>query len=90
MLREQRGAELANHSIRLAGTFPMGTDFVNDGNLIMSSANLARFFPLRARGADPLSAVDLGIVKVRQDADPAAVQRELRAPFPRQRNFPST
>ena len=80
-LRQQSGAELANHAIRLAGTFPMGTDFVNDGNLIMSSANLARFFPLRAPGADPLSAVDLGIVKVQPDADLPAVCRELSRRF---------
>ncbi len=80
-LRQQTGAELANHSIRLAGTFPMGTDFVNDGNLIMSSANLARFFPLHAAGADPLSAVDLGIVKIEPGADLGAVQRELRSRF---------
>ncbi len=80
-LRRQTGAELADHSIRLAGTFPMGTDFANDGNLIMSAANLARFFPLRAAGADPLSAVDLGIVKLQPGADPRAVQRELGRRF---------
>jgi len=80
-LRRQTGAELADHSIHLAGTFPMGTDFVNDGNLIMSSANLARFFPLRALGADPLSMVDLGIVKIQQDADLHAVHQELRRRF---------
>jgi putative ABC transport system permease protein len=81
LLRKQTGAELASHAIRLAGTFPMGTDFANDGNLIMSSANLARFFPMRALGADPLSNVDLGIVKIQEDADIRAVQRELRRRF---------
>ena len=81
LLRQQTGAELADRSIRLAGTFPMGTDFANDGNLIMSSANMAGFFPMRAAGADPLSKVDLGIVKVQQDADLAAVQRELSRLF---------
>ena len=77
LLRKQAGAELANQAIRLAGTFPMGTDFSNDGNLIMNSANLARFFPLRAPGADPLSKVDLGIVKIQPGADLRAVQQEL-------------
>jgi putative ABC transport system permease protein len=77
LLRKQTGAELANHSIRVEGTFPLGTDFANDGNLIMSSANLARYFPFRAMGADPLSTVDLGLVKIKPDADLHAVQQEL-------------
>ena len=29
----------------------MGTDFANDGNLIMSAANLVQFFPYRGRAA---------------------------------------
>jgi putative ABC transport system permease protein len=81
LLRKQTGAELANRSIRLAGAFPMGTDFANDGNLIMSSANLASFFPMRALGADPLSTVDLGIVKVAKGCDVDAVRRELDRRF---------
>lgn len=80
-IRQQSGAELADHAIHLAGTFPMGTDFANDGNLIMSSANMAVFFPLRAAGADPLSKVDLGIIKVQPGADLAAVHRELSRRF---------
>jgi len=81
LLHKQADAELANHAIHLTGTFPMGTDFANDGNLIMSSANLARFFPMRGLGADPLSTVDLGIVKVQQGADLHAVHRELSHRF---------
>ena len=66
----------------------MGTDFANDGNLIMSSANLARFFPLRAAGADPLSAVDLGIVKVQPGADRPRRAAGTRPPFSRAPNSP--
>jgi len=76
-LRRQRGAELADRSIRLVGTFPMGTDFANDGNLIMSTANLVKFFPYRAGRDDPLSSVDLGIVRARPGADLRAVQQAL-------------
>src|ERR1039457_649613 len=47
----------------------------------MSSANLARFFPMRALGADPLSIVDLGIIKVKPGADVRAVQEELSRRF---------
>jgi putative ABC transport system permease protein len=76
-LRAQRGAELAAQSIRLVGTFPMGTDFANDGNLIMSTANLVKFFPHRAGLGDPLSSVDLGIVRARPGADLRVVQQAL-------------
>ena len=81
LLRAQTGAELAGRAIHLAGTFPLGTDFANDGNLIMSSANLAKFFPMRGLGADPLAMVDLGIVKVAEGADVRAVQHDLSRLF---------
>ena len=81
-IRRQRGAELADRSIRLVGAFEMGTDFVNDGNLITSAADFARYFPGRAAGRDPLSVVDLGVVQVRDDVDVRAVKRRLRATLP--------
>ena len=81
LLRRQRGEELANRAIRLVGAFPMGTDFANDGNLVMSDVNFARYFPYRAGGDDPLSAVDLGIVRVKPGADLRAVQQSLKQRF---------
>jgi putative ABC transport system permease protein len=74
-------AELAGRRIRFIGTFEMGTDFANDGNLIMTAQNFARYFPFRARGDDPLSVVDLGIVQLEPGADPLAAQRRLRRIF---------
>jgi putative ABC transport system permease protein len=79
----QRGVELCGRAIRIVGTFSMATDFANDGNLIMSAANFARYFPQRAPGDDPLSLVDLGIVQVRPGAEVEAVQQRLRALLPR-------
>jgi putative ABC transport system permease protein len=67
-------AELAGKRIRFVGAFSMGTDFANDGNIIMTARNFARYFPLRARGDDPLSVVDLGVVKV----DPGASAHQRR------------
>lgn len=72
------GAELSSRSIRLAGLFDLGTDFVNDGNLLMSAENFARYFPMRARGRPPLSQVDLGVVHIDPAADPEEVCRRLR------------
>ncbi|MBM4093373.1 MAG: FtsX-like permease family protein, partial [Planctomycetes bacterium] len=70
--------ELANQRLLLAGTFRLGADFVNDGNILMSLENFALFFPHRSGyGADPLSAVDLGLVKCRPGEDLATVRAGL-------------
>ena len=62
-------AELADKSIKLVGTFDLGTDFAHDGNLVMSAESFADFFPQRVPFGDPLSVVDLGIIDVADDAD---------------------
>jgi putative ABC transport system permease protein len=73
---------LAGQAIRLVGTFRLGTDFVNDGNLFTSSANFAKFFPRRVPGGDPLETVDLGVVQLQAGADPWEVQQRLAARLP--------
>lgn len=81
-VRRHRGAELANRAIRLVGTFELGTDFANDGNLIMSAANFAQYFPFRAGSADPLSVVDLGVVRLKPEAELNRVRQRLRETLP--------
>jgi putative ABC transport system permease protein len=78
-----RGAELSGRPIRLVGAFRMGTDFFNDGNLVMSAANFARYFPGRG-GGDPLGQIDLGLVRVAEGARPAEVCAALRDALPRE------
>jgi len=78
----RQGAELCGRAIRLVGTFEMGTDFINDGNLIMSDTNFARYFPFRMPGGDPLSVVDIGVVRVKKGTDPDVVVRRLRDTLP--------
>jgi putative ABC transport system permease protein len=73
---------LAKQELKLVGTFSMGTDFANDGNLIMSLTNFAKFFPYRAKGGDPLSIVDFGLVRLETGADAQQVKRNLRAILP--------
>ena len=77
-----RNVTLAGQTIRLVGSFRLGTDFVNDGNLFMSSANFAKFFPSRVPGGDPLEAVDLGVVQLQDGADPREVKQRLAARLP--------
>ncbi|MBW3598693.1 MAG: ABC transporter permease DevC [Planctomycetes bacterium] len=80
-LRNHR-AELSGRRIRFIGAFSMGTDFANDGNVIMTARNFTRYFPFRARGNDPLSIVDLGVVRVQEGAEPAAVKERLAGLLP--------
>jgi putative ABC transport system permease protein len=47
----------------------------------MSDANFANYFPYRAGGEDPLSAVDLAVVRVKPEADIRAVKEELEKRF---------
>ncbi|MEQ8785919.1 MAG: ABC transporter permease DevC [Pirellulaceae bacterium] len=82
-------AELARQPVRLSGqplqlvgTFSMGTDFANDGNLIMSTKNFTRYFPYRAGNDDPLSIVDFGLVQLDDNADPQVVKARLRQILP--------
>jgi putative ABC transport system permease protein len=78
----QVSLKLSDRAIQLVGTFALGTDFANDGNLIMSAPNFARYFPYRASGNDPLGLVDLGLVQVSDRADVSDVQRRLQSMLP--------
>jgi putative ABC transport system permease protein len=77
-----QGVELSDRTIRLVGTYEMGTDFVSDGSVILSAASLAKCCPYRAPGKDPLSLVDLGIVHLAAGADLRTVQQQLRQMLP--------
>ena len=53
--------ELAGQRVRFIGAFAMGTDFANEGNVIMSSENFARYFPLGDWGLTHLALLILGL-----------------------------
>ena len=77
-----RHVELAGQTIRLVGSFDLGTDFANDGNLIVCSETYRRLFGRVPPGQDALAAVDIGLVKLEHGADPRHVQAVLRAMLP--------
>jgi putative ABC transport system permease protein len=79
---DQYRGELAGKELRLVGRFHLGVDFATEGNLLMTASNFADFFPLRAGGRDPLSAVDIGVVRLAPGANPRSVQNELRSALP--------
>ena len=52
-------AELTGRQLRIAGSFRLGPDFLQHGNLIMSDVDLVRFFPQRSLGSPSLGLVRL-------------------------------
>jgi putative ABC transport system permease protein len=74
--------ELNGKPLRLVGQFQLGVDFATDGNLLMTAANFANYFPARAGGGDPLDLVDLGLVRLDPGADPETIRQQLRATLP--------
>lgn len=70
--------ELLDRNLDITGTIEIGTDFANDGSILMSQDNFARYFAFRGQGA-PLQQVDLGLIRLRRGADPAAVAARLQA-----------
>jgi putative ABC transport system permease protein len=71
--------ELAGKQVQLVGNFHLGTDFANDGTLLMSLENFAFYFPVREMFADPLSVVDLGLIVCRPGTDLVQVKDQLQS-----------
>jgi putative ABC transport system permease protein len=74
--------ELALKDLRIVGHFDLGTDFTNDGNLIMSDSNFAYYFPAPIPGESPLSFVEIGLIQLAPGADPLQVQATLGQALP--------
>lgn len=84
-LAEQE-VELADRRLRWVGTVDIGTDFANEGTVLMSRDNFARYFPLRGQATgggqmmiagDPLDAVDWGLMRLSVGANPSDVAERL-------------
>ncbi len=68
-LRAQH-VELNGNNIQLVDTFTLGTDFANDGTLLMSNRQYPSLFPFRSPTRDPMDLVDIGLIKL----DPGPTQ----------------
>lgn len=73
---------LASRRVHLVGRFSLGTDFAVDGNVIMSTASFAHFFPDRGAGDGPLEPVDLGLVLAQPGVAPEELCERLRQVLP--------
>jgi putative ABC transport system permease protein len=70
-------AVLSRRSIRLVGTFELGTDFVNDGNLVVGLATFDDLFPARRVHDLDVSTVDLGLIRLDEGVDPEEARARL-------------
>lgn len=73
--------EIAGQHAEVVGTFRLGTDFVNDGNLITATRNLNTFAPVGFGEPQATQQVDLGLVRVTPGEDPIVVRDRLREQF---------
>lgn len=69
--------EIGTRKVEIIGQFTMGAGFGGDGTIITSDQTFSRIF-----GGKPLGRVNLGLIRVRPDADPNLVIQELRRILP--------
>lgn len=74
--------ELRGRRIELAGNFHLGSDFVNDGNVLVSDETFFRIFPTDRPGGISPSDVEFGLVRLEPGADPEQVRRSLLSLLP--------
>ncbi len=70
-------AEMYGRRVTIGGLFEMGTSFGIDASVITSDVNFLRIFPNRSPGS-----INLGLIRLREGADLATVQREIRELLP--------
>lgn len=80
---------LREEPLELVGTFTLGRDFAHEGNLIMSARSFQGYFAYRgldrqASGGDPLSIVDLGLIRAAAGVDPETLRQRVQAALPRE------
>lgn len=74
--------KLANHSVQVVGYFSLGTDFANDGNMIVSDVNYRTLFVVHGAGENVLGDVDVGVVKLKPGVDPSRAKQDLVGRLP--------
>lgn len=73
---------VAGRDVRVIGGFRMGTDFTNDGTLVVGTRTFHELLPRRYPNADGEGNVDLGVVQVRPGDSIQDVKRSLSAALP--------
>ncbi len=75
-------SELSGHHVNIVGTFWLGPNFFNDGNIVMSDRNFFKL--LGGSGPDHTQPpdVEVGVIKVQPGFAVSEVQRALRTALP--------
>jgi putative ABC transport system permease protein len=79
---QRQEVELSGKRIHLVDYTEIGTDFVHDGSMVMSSDNFSKYFPNRNPGREPLSTIDFGLVQLQPGVDAFKVAERLNALAP--------
>ncbi len=70
--------EIAGNKADIVGLIEIGPTFAADGNVLMSLSTLERFWPHAAAGTS-----DVGVLKLREGADPKSVAERLKTILPK-------
>ncbi len=81
-LKQGINPELTGHTVHVAGEFTLGTDFTNDGNVIMSAENFARLFSDGVPSNYLLDNVDIGLIQVAENVDEQKIYDSLQRILP--------
>lgn len=73
---------LARRTIRVVGTFAMGTDFADDGNVLVSPRTFEALFPQRRIADADVATVDVGLIRLKPQAEPGVVRQALEGALP--------
>jgi putative ABC transport system permease protein len=74
--------ELAQRDVRVIGTFWLGPNFFNDGNIVMSDHTYFTLFGGGGADHDDWPDVEVGVIKVRDGYDVPSTYKALRAIMP--------
>ena len=74
--------EISGHHVDIVGTFWLGPNFFNDGNIVMSDRNFFKLLGGSGPDHTELPDVELGVIKVQPGFAVSEVQRALRAALP--------
>ncbi len=69
--------EIGNRKFTITGSFSLGTDFVNDGNLLMSHRSYFRLFP------DLRDDVAIGLIRLKPGQNSSDIQTAIRQIIPK-------
>jgi putative ABC transport system permease protein len=74
--------ELTRRTVRIVGTFALGTDFTHDGNVMMSADTFFHVFPDRHAAERAPGRVELGVIKLVPGGNPRQAAARLRQALP--------